>query len=231
MTHLQGEFAMKKRIITLIVILLTLLIGNISVHAADNKAWQTVGDANFTQTVNDAANDKVAMATENGVIYIAYPNKEILGKATVMKYDGLNWILVGEAGFSSGSAQNLTIDVSNGIPYVSYIDTGYAVVKMFDGTNWIDLGGLNKIDACAAYSAFIIYAGVPYLAYMDCYNATKISVKKYASNIWENVGTEGFSSGSGTSISICIDNGTLYVTETHVNDVDNEIRWGVVANT
>jgi len=46
-------------------------------------------------------------------------------KATVMKYNGSNWVTVGSAGFSTGQAKftSLAFDGS-GTPYVAYTDYG-----------------------------------------------------------------------------------------------------------
>ncbi|MEQ8172856.1 MAG: hypothetical protein ABRQ38_28495, partial [Candidatus Eremiobacterota bacterium] len=44
------------------------------------------------------------------------------GATVVMKYNGIDWIYVGNYGFTAGTADCLSLFVSNGIPYIGYID-------------------------------------------------------------------------------------------------------------
>lgn len=56
---------------------------------------------------------------------MAYKDYGTGGKATLMKYNGSNWVSVGLPGFSSASVNytSLALD-SNGSLYVAYMDNG-----------------------------------------------------------------------------------------------------------
>ena len=61
-------------------------------------------------------------------------------KVTVMRYNGETWELVGMKGFSAGPTTYVSLVISDGIPYVAYIDGatefGAATVMKFNGESW-----------------------------------------------------------------------------------------------
>ena len=64
---------------------------------------------------------------------------------SVMKFDGTNWVNVGNEGFSDGAQYlSLAISPSDNEPYVSFEETGLlyenASVMKFNGTNWVYVG-------------------------------------------------------------------------------------------
>ena len=58
----------------------------------------------------------------SGQPYVAYEDYgKFIMKATVMKFDGTNWVNVGNAGFSAGEADYISLAFSpSGQPYVAY---------------------------------------------------------------------------------------------------------------
>ncbi len=65
----------------------------------------------------------IALAA-NGTPYVVYEDYGNNFKATVMKFDGSNWVSAGSAGFSSGSVAYTSLALNgSGIPYVAYQDT------------------------------------------------------------------------------------------------------------
>ena len=71
-----------------------------------------------------------------------------------MKFDGTNWLIVGNAGFSPDMVAYISLAFSPaGEPYVAYEDhanSEKASVIKFDGTNWIN-AGIAGFTAGAAY--------------------------------------------------------------------------------
>ena len=69
-----------------------------------------------------------------------------------MKFDGTNWVNVGNAGFSAGEAGWSSLAFSSsGQPYVAYTDYGNsdkATVMTFDGTNWVNVGNAGFLGGC-----------------------------------------------------------------------------------
>jgi hypothetical protein len=91
-----------------------------------------------------------------------------------MKFDGTNWVYIGNHGFSEGEADYTSLAFSpSGQPYVAYTDyVSYnrgAAVKKFDGTNWVYVGVMDFSNASATYTclAFSPENGQPYVAYRD----------------------------------------------------------------
>ena len=107
-------------------------------------------------------------------------------KATVMKFEGSNWVNVGNAGFSAGQALFTNIAFSqSGQLFVAYEDYAYyekATVMKFDGINWVNVGNAGFSASWANFTSLAISAsGVPYVAYSDYGNSDKATVMKYDS--------------------------------------------------
>ncbi len=87
----------------------------------NGTSWVTVGNAGFSE--GEALIYPRGLYIDNDETpYLAYCDETCGGKATVKKFDGTNWVTVGTAGFSPAFAEWLSLSVSDGIPYVGYID-------------------------------------------------------------------------------------------------------------
>jgi len=63
-----------------------------------------------------------------GEPYVAYADSSVAARATVMKFNGANWINVGTPGFSVGKANYGSLAFSPaGIPYMAFADVGNLV--------------------------------------------------------------------------------------------------------
>ncbi|MFC4305212.1 InlB B-repeat-containing protein [Cohnella boryungensis] len=114
---------------------------NLTVSQYNGSGWQTVGIPNFallsTQTVAD---QKVSINFDSyGTPYVSYLDAAEGVKLTVRKYDGQDWVVVGDAGFSAGGADKLhhVIDKDGNI-YVIYADqtNGNNVTVMKHNPSW-----------------------------------------------------------------------------------------------
>src|ERR1039457_702633 len=66
-------------------------------------AWQNVGNPGFS--AGNAGWMTFAFNTVNHQPYVAFADGSVSGKATVMRFDGNNWLVVGSTGFSAGTSQ------------------------------------------------------------------------------------------------------------------------------
>lgn len=87
-------------------------------------SWKVVGNPGFS--VGQAEYTSIAI-DGYGVPYVVYHHNGgdngIVYKATVMKFDGANWVPVGSPGFSAGETCFTSIAIDgNGVLYVVYQD-------------------------------------------------------------------------------------------------------------
>ncbi len=168
-------------------------------------AWKNVGNARFSGA--DAQWTSLAFSPSSGELYIAY---EDLGTpswgATVKKFDGTNWVGIGNEGFANASSQYLSFAISayDSEPYVAYEDCGtdynQASVMKFDGTNWIYIGNRGFSEGAVQYTSLAFSpSGEPFIAYKDFLipgdtgESGYASVMKFDGTHWVYVGNESFS--------------------------------------
>ena len=85
---------------------------------------------------------------DSGTPYVAYKDGFYSNKATVMKFNGSNWVNVGSPGFSAGEASHISLAIDDsGMPYVAYQDSfsysgviNKVTVMKFDGSQWVNVG-------------------------------------------------------------------------------------------
>ncbi|HED08373.1 MAG TPA: hypothetical protein ENI57_09685, partial [Ignavibacteria bacterium] len=172
----------------------------------DGTNWVLIGNAGFTA----GAINEISIDVDNGIPYVAFQDGSLgnnSDRATVMKFDGTNWVLVGNANFTGSFVRNFTIHLFNGTPYVGFIDgtNGFkATVRKFDGTNWISVGTPGFSSGAVSGLSFEMNNGTPYVGYDDGANGTKATVMKYNGTNWIPVGTVGFSTGRVENISLTL---------------------------
>jgi hypothetical protein len=197
-----------------------------SVMKFNGTNWEYVGTPGFSSNTNfGGAAYTLIKIDKNGSLYVSYTDDSNNFKATVMRFDGNNWIYVGTPGFSQGQTNNpsMVID-SNGAPIVAYRDGasgGKATVMKFDGNNWIPLDIPGFSPGAVSYTFLAIDNNdVLYLIFKDYANAQKATVMTFDGTNWTVVGTPGFSitDANYTSISIDKNNGTLYAAYENVYD-------------
>lgn len=195
-----------------IVLTLCLLFGLAgSVNAAES--WILIGDAGFTGGFADRPS---LVFDSTGTPYVAYRDGTEGDRASVMHFDGSNWELLGDPGFSSGAAFGLSAAIYQDAPVVAYADTDNderAVVKWFDAGLWEDFGGSD--GAVSGTSLAVDANGELYLAYSDFDLDDKTTVLLWnGSDSWDLVGSAGFSADYADDISLAIYGTTPYVAYT-----------------
>jgi hypothetical protein len=134
---------------------------------------------------------------------------------TVKRFDGSNWVTVGTAGFSAGTADYTSLALDSGnTPYVAYVadfNLGYggmATVSRYDGSNWVTVGTGSVSAGLVRYMSLALDSGnTPYVAYQDFGNKGRATVSKYDGSNWVTVGPAGFSAAWAELMSLALDSG------------------------
>lgn len=193
----------------------------ISVMKFDGSAWVAVGAPGLSADMwGMNLGLRIPFAIDkNGTPYVAaVADIPAIGlRATVVKFDGTDWVVVGNKGFSDSTigTASLAID-NNGTPYMAFEDEKYgdkATVMKYNGTGWVSVGS-KGFTPREAYSPVINIApnGTPYLSFVDRNKSYRGSVQKFDGTGWVYVGAAGFTSGAGDYITSAIDNnGTPHI--------------------
>lgn len=225
---------MKKFIFILFVLIPILLYPqqNLYNSSPNDYMWMNVGKAGFSDS--DVDYTCIAINGANGQPYVAFKDYYNNFGTSVMRFDGINWVYVGNPGFSgwSVSSVNLAFD-SEGIPYVAYKDynnSQKATVMKFDGTNWINVGNPGFSAVIFKYLDLAIdpSSDQPFIVYQEWTTSTNGAVMKFDGVNWVNVGTTYFTNSSVESTSIAIDaSGQPYVAfcDPDSNDVLSVLRF------
>nr|WP_299068175.1 BspA family leucine-rich repeat surface protein [uncultured Allomuricauda sp.] len=178
--------------------------------------WEPLGPDDYNQPSFEAAEFTSIILDNMGRPCIAFSDYRNSKKATVRRFEGTSWEMVGSPGFSDGQADYTSIAMnSSGIFYVVYSDvanSGKATVKRFNGTTWESVGEGISSGLASDTTIAIDHNGVPYVAYVDEDNFGKATVSRFNGASWEVVGEAGFSGSRSTYLNIDIDtNGIPYV--------------------
>ncbi|MFC5283634.1 T9SS type A sorting domain-containing protein [Pedobacter alpinus] len=158
--------------------------------------WQVVGTEGFSASdVSD-----LNLAFNGGTPYVAY--SEIDGgyfpRATVQKFDGTSWGLVGPAKITPENfyATDLSLGIVDNVPYIAYEDYSYEsklAVQKFNSTSWEYVGSRPLSQDAQFLSIGLAADATPYAAFSGYENDNKTTIKKFNGTKWEVVGTTEFS--------------------------------------
>jgi len=178
------------------------------------NSWNNVvnkgitGNVSFVPSIGMQGNTPVVAYSENN------------GFASVRKYNGSTWGLVGSQAFSTGNVTTPCLAIRyDGVPYVAYMeDYTRAVVKYYNGTSWVNAGTPGFTTGVPYYLTikFPDASEFPWVIYQDDQGATyKTSVKFFNGTGWVSAGPAGFSTGNIYYPDIAFDaGGTTYATYT-----------------
>ncbi|QOD61313.1 T9SS type A sorting domain-containing protein [Polaribacter haliotis] len=118
-----------------------LLFFMIAVCSTYGQTWQLEGNAEFT-----TAAARVSIAIDNNETpFVAYSDKSSDGKLHIKKFDGTNWIEVGDVASTAGMIPEMIVLRINPVtnqPWVVYKNTSTNKIDLisYDGSNWVDEG-------------------------------------------------------------------------------------------
>lgn len=161
-----------------------------SVMKFNGVDWVYVGTPGFSPQAPASGALRTSLAIDKiGTLYVAFVDLSNNWRASVMKYNGTNWVFVGNPNISGGGADATTLVVdSQNRPIISYID-GNAQVKRFNGTSWVSIGAPG-FTSCDRSFLTIDKHDRLYLAYT--FNERE-SAMKFNGNSWVQAGNAAFS--------------------------------------
>lgn len=183
---------------------------NTRVMRYDGTEWVNVGAPGFSQ--NGAGLSCLAFSPADSLPYVSFsPNDSSnVPKATVMKFNGTEWVYVGNPCFSAFKSQlvQMAFSPANHQPYVSFTDStlpGKVTVMTFDGTNWEVVGNPGfSVGVAGPASIAIGPDGTPYVSFMDYSLFQTASVMKFDGTSWVYVGNPGISQETVYTTSLAI---------------------------
>ena len=149
--------------------------------------------------------------------YVGFSDIDSGNRATVMKFGGSGWAIVGSQGFSAGSVTYEQLAINNaGTPYIAYTDFGNgqkATVMKYNGSAWVNEGTAGFSAGQVSYTSIALdTGGTPYVCYADIANGYKCTVMKFGSGGWVSAGGVAFTDSTVLSTHIAFDNsGTPYI--------------------
>jgi hypothetical protein len=105
------------------------------VQKFNGTTWEVLAKT----SVHDAIQDPSIAIAADGTVFVGFRNDDNSSKATVMKYSGTAWSLVGGTTASTNAAYYPKMALSkNGTPYIAYLDgvTSTATVMKYNGSSW-----------------------------------------------------------------------------------------------
>jgi hypothetical protein len=184
------------------------------------QTWQPLGPNDFNQAGFSAGQAAYTSLAFNGTTpYVVYQDYGNSNKATVQKFNGASWELVGTAGFSAAQANYTGLAFNGTTPYVVYSDYGNGnggkvTVQKFNGASWELVGTAGFSAGQASFTCLAFSGTTPYVVYYDGGNSNKATVQKFNGASWELVGTAGFSAGAAFNTSLAFNGTTPYVVYT-----------------
>jgi hypothetical protein len=182
------------------------------VKKCDPSVWQELGG---TPAYSGGSN--YISLYVSGESYVAYRGSD--NRARVSVYSVGSWGEMGGAGgFSSGEADELSLAVDNGIPYVAYKDvvngSKLSVMRCFgavgDLHTWEAVGQFGFSSSTVRNPRICLDGGTPYVAYED--DTQHIQVLKYNGSSWGSVGVPDISHyDTGMPFGFNVYNGVPYV--------------------
>lgn len=147
----------------------------------DGTNWINVGPVGFSSGY--ASNFSICFDT-NDTPYLAYANDSTLtfyGMAHVKKFDGINWVSVGDTAFSFDRVHDFYLALNkNNTPYVVYkdwVNKAYLTVMKYNGAKWLPVGPSGFSYQLPSTTALAIPSnGTPHVAYNY---GDKLSVMRY----------------------------------------------------
>jgi len=152
---------------------------NVAYVMSFQGSWQQQGS-----TLSATEGFSVLSSDSMGNIYLAYEDSDNQQKATVRRFNSVDWELIGQAGFSEIRARYLSLGIDkNNVPLIAYqrMDNERKItVRKYNGSSWKVYGNEAFSGERAYYLSLQSNSnGNPVVAYQDGENGVKATVMKY----------------------------------------------------
>ncbi len=181
----------------------------------DGTTWSTIGGGSVVSGGSPQVQSLVINPVNNEP-YIAIYFDTGTTRASVYRFNGTAWVLVGPANFSATTSSARLAISSSGTPYITikegYNGSTFSVLR-FDGTNWVAVGptGFGNLSTTALTHLAIDATGAPHVFSANATN-NKANVLKYNGTAWVTVGQADFSAGAADHPFLRFDNsGVLHL--------------------
>jgi|GEM_PF-4653124 len=168
----------------------------------------------------------IAISSKDSIYIAFYDDSNISidsSKFTIIKFDGTDWVPVGNSIFEAGFFVETSLRVDSneklylGYAFGSTTKPGKSNIKTFDGTDWVPVGNTDFVQYSSRMSLRIGLNNELYVGY-DTYYLTGITstnswVQKWNGSGWDTVGTSLYPI---YNIDIASD-GTLYAMDDQAN--------------
>lgn len=180
--------------------------------------WIYVGSG-FAAATSRTDVDSLSLYVDNGTPYVSYRFMQPAGSYQyvpgVIKFDGQNWVSVGNIPSTSGSVANVTgVAVDQGTPYIVYMypTQNTLIIAKYENGQWINVG--NQIHPSTPYYgtsfSLRINNGIPYVTYID---ADLPVIMKFDSTVnnWVDINSSSIAAGYTSLVATDVENGTPYI--------------------
>lgn len=188
-------------------------LGSLTVLKYSGTNWTIIGGSGFTSNGIDFP----SLAINNDNVYIAYRDfNEPNQGASVRKYNENTdaWELVGDAGFTGGSSQYVSLKFLDDTPYVVFKDgdnSGKSSLMAYNsGSNqWSLIGSAGFSDGISQFHTLGFVGDSPYVGFNDDANMDLSTVSMFDGNNWVQVGSS-FGTGFTSHQDLIINGSRLY---------------------
>ncbi len=173
--------------------------------------WTYVGDQAFIKA------GPAHLTTHQGELYLALGEDDLVGRTTVLRFDGNDWLSLGARGFSEASSSDHFLTFLGDTAYVAFRDvaqnTRLTVMRYTEAFGWINVGAAGFSNGGAAQSISMAFDGdTPYICYIDNSDLFRTVVRKYENDAWIPLGPDiGFSPQSTSHAELKLFAGIPYV--------------------
>jgi hypothetical protein len=163
-----------------------------------SQGWGNLGDPGFSS--GSTTYSSICINTDD-TIYAAFNDLGMLSKLRVKKYDGVNWVNLGDSILSDTIVSTAIVKHNSlGELFVAFVDgvTKKACVKKYTGGAWVDVGIPNfSTQIYNGYMDFVISPNDEmYIGYCDYEDLGKGKVMHFNGTNWGGLGGAVSSSGA-----------------------------------